>query len=162
MRVLIAEDDLTSRSILTAIVKKWGYDPVVTNDGTAAWEALQQADAPKLVLLDWMMPGMDGLEVCRRLRENDSTNPAYVILLTGRGEKGDIVLGLTAGANDYVAKPYDSEELQARIGVGKRMLELQASLADARDSLEHLATHDPLTLKKAVEPHSSVLSTSIL
>ena len=145
MRVLIAEDDFTSRSILTAILKKWGHDPIVTEDGTAAWDALQQADAPKLVLLDWNMPGMDGLEVCRRLRENDSTNPPYVILLTGRGEKGDIVRGLGTGANDYVAKPYDNEELQARIGVGQRMLELQASLLEARDALEHLAMHDPLT-----------------
>jgi diguanylate cyclase (GGDEF)-like protein len=145
MRVLIAEDDFTSRNILTAILKKWGYDPVVTNDGAAAWDVLQRPDAPKLVLLDWNMPGMEGLEVCRRLSDNDSSNPPYVILLTGREEKGDIVQGLRAGANDYIAKPYDNEELQARIGVGRRMLELQASLVDARDALEHLAMHDPLT-----------------
>ncbi|MCX5756978.1 MAG: diguanylate cyclase, partial [Candidatus Hydrogenedentes bacterium] len=145
MRVLIAEDDLTSRNILAAILKKWGHDPVVTKDGAAAWNVLQQPDAPKLVLLDWNMPGMEGLEVCRRLRDNASSNPPYVILLTGRGEKGDIVRGLEAGANDYIAKPYDNEELQARIGVGKRMLELQASLLDTRDALEHLAMHDPLT-----------------
>jgi diguanylate cyclase (GGDEF)-like protein len=145
MRILIAEDDITSRNILNAILKKWGHDPVVTKDGLEAWEALQQPDAPRLVLLDWDMPGMEGLEVCRRLRENNSSNPSYVILLTGRGEKGDIVQGLEAGANDYIGKPYDNEELQARIGVGQRMLELQSSLVEARDALEHLAMHDPLT-----------------
>jgi diguanylate cyclase (GGDEF)-like protein len=145
MKILIAEDDFTSRSILVAILKKWGYDPVITEDGTAAWAALQRPDAPELVLLDWDMPGMNGLEVCRRLREIDSSHPAHVILLTARGEKGDIVQGLEAGANDYISKPFDSEELQARIRVGRRMLELQSSLREARDALAHQATHDPLT-----------------
>ena len=145
MSILIAEDDLTSRNILSAILKKWGYDFLVAQDGNAARDALQRPDAPKLVLLDWDMPGLDGLEICRRLRENDSPNPPYVILLTGRGEKGDIVQGLEAGANDYVAKPYDSEELQARIRVGLRMLELQSRLLEARDALAQQATHDPLT-----------------
>jgi len=145
MRILVAEDDFTSRSILTAILKKWGYDPLVTEDGTAAWDALQRPDAPELVLLDWDMPGMNGLEVCRRLREIDSSHPAHVILLTGRGEKGDVVQGLEAGANDYISKPFDSEELQARIRVGRRMLELQSSLREARDALAHQASHDPLT-----------------
>jgi two-component system cell cycle response regulator len=145
MRILIAEDDFTSRSMLTAILKKWGYDPVVTEDGNAAWDALQQPAAPKLVLLDWNMPKMDGLDVCRRLRESESANSSYIILLTGRGEKNDIVQGLEAGANDYISKPYDSDELQARIRVGQRMLELQSSLAEARDALARLAMHDPLT-----------------
>lgn len=145
MRILIAEDNSTSRKILAAMLKKWGHEPTVTEDGIAAWEALQDPDAPRLVLLDWDMPGMDGVDVCRRLRQNDSQNPAYVILLTGRGEKGDIVKGLEAGANDYLSKPYDQQELQARIGVGQRMLELQAKLLDALDALQHLAIHDPLT-----------------
>jgi diguanylate cyclase (GGDEF)-like protein len=145
MKILIAEDDLTSRSILTAILKKWGFDPVVTEDGGKAWEVLQQPDAPRLILLDWNMPAMDGVEICRRLREIVSSNPPYVILLTARDEKGDIVQGLEAGANDYVAKPYDSRELQARIGVGQRMLEMQANLLEARDALEHQAMHDFLT-----------------
>ncbi len=145
MRILIAEDDLTSRNILTAIVKKWGFDPVATEDGAAAWEVLQRPDSPELVLLDWNMPGMDGLEVCRRLRASDSRNPPYVILLTARSEKGDIVQGLEAGANDYVSKPYDNEELQARIRVGRRMLELQSSLLETQDALAHQATHDALT-----------------
>lgn len=145
MKILIAEDDLTSRSILTAVLKKWGFDPVAAEDGSAAWDLLQRPDAPGLILLDWNMPGMDGLEVCRRLRENDSPNPPYVILLTARDEKGDIVQGLEAGANDYVAKPYDNEELQARIRVGQRMLDLQSHLMEARDALVHQATYDPLT-----------------
>ena len=145
MKILIAEDDFTSRSILVAILKKWDYDPVATEDGIAAWEALQRPDAPELVLLDWDMPGMNGPEVCRRLREIDAAHPSYVILLTGRGEKSDIVKGLDAGANDYIAKPFDSEELQARIRVGRRMLELQSSLREARDALSHQASHDPLT-----------------
>jgi two-component system cell cycle response regulator len=145
MKILVAEDDFTSRSILTAILKKWGYDPVATEDGTAAWAALQRPDAPELVLLDWGMPGLNGLEVCRRLREIDSSHPTYVILLTARGEKADVVQGLEAGANDYISKPFDSEELQARVRVGQRMLELQSSLREARDAMAHQATHDPLT-----------------
>ena len=145
MKILIAEDDFTSRSILTAILKKWGFEPVVTENGGAAWDVLQRPDAPRLALLDWSMPIMDGLEVCRRLRASDSRNPPYVILLTARGEKGDIVQGLEAGANDYVAKPYDNEELRARIRVGQRLLEMQSHLLEAQDALSHQATHDFLT-----------------
>ncbi len=145
MKILIAEDDLTSRRILTVILRKWGYDPVVTEDGNAAWNALQEPDAPRLVLLDWNMPGLDGLEVCRRLRKRETINPRYVILLTGCGEKGDIVRGLEAGANDYIAKPYDNEELQARIRVGQRMLDLQLSLLETQTALDYQATHDALT-----------------
>jgi two-component system cell cycle response regulator len=145
MRVLIAEDDLTSRSILTAMLKKWGYDPVVTEDGGTAWSILQRPDSPKLLLLDWDMPGMDGLEICRRLKQLNSSDPPYVILLTGRREKEDIVQGLNAGANDYVAKPYNNEELQARIRVGQRMLELQSNLVKARDALAYQAMHDSMT-----------------
>lgn len=145
MKILIAEDDLTSRNILSAIVRKWGFDPVVTEDGDAAWAALQRPDAPRLVLLDRNMPGMEGLEICRLLRTTESSDPPYVILLTAQGAKDDIVQGLEAGANDYVTKPYDNEELQARIRVGQRMLELQARLIEARDALAHQATHDSLT-----------------
>ncbi|OPY07984.1 MAG: Response regulator PleD [Syntrophus sp. PtaB.Bin001] len=145
MKILVAEDDLTSRRILTAVLKKWGYDPVATKDGLAAWNVLQQPDAPKFLLLDWNMPEMEGPEICRRLRLENSSNPPYIILLTGRDEKGDVVLGLDAGANDYIVKPYDPEELRARIRVGQRMLELQESLVEARDALAYQATHDPLT-----------------
>lgn len=145
MKILLAEDDLTSRSMLAAILKKWGYEPVVSEDGNAAWEALQKPDAPRLLLLDWNMPGLDGLEVCRRLRKKETSDPSYVILLTGRDAKSDIVEGLEAGANDYIAKPYDNAELQARIRVGQRMLELQARLLETQAALAHQATHDALT-----------------
>ena len=145
MKVLVADDDRTSRTLLAAIVAKWGHDPVLAADGAAAWEALQQPDPPRLVLLDWNMPVLDGLDVCRRLRASGSSNPPYVILLTARSEKGDIVRGLDAGANDYVAKPYDHEELQARLVVGQRTLALQADLLAVQDALAEQASHDPLT-----------------
>ena len=145
MKLLIADDDVTSRSILTAVLTKRGFDTVVVEDGAAAWGVLQRADAPRLILLDWNMPGMEGVEICRRLRDNNVPDPPYVILLTARGNKSDIVSGLEAGANDYVAKPYDNEELLARIRVGQRMLEMQSNLMEARDALAHQATHDFLT-----------------
>jgi len=145
MRLLIAEDDMTSRAVLTAIVKNWGYDPVAVEDGSSAWDIMQKPDAPPLALLDWEMPGMNGLEVCRTIRDKNSSSPPYLIILTSRGEKADIVEGLDAGANDYISKPYDNSELQARINVGRRMVELQTELLDARDALAHEATHDPLT-----------------
>jgi two-component system cell cycle response regulator len=145
MKILLAEDDFTSRSMLAAILKKWGYDPVVTQDGAAAWAALQEPDAPKLALLDWNMPVLEGLEICRRLRKKETADPSYIILLTGRSEKGDIVQGLEAGANDYISKPYDNAELLARIRVGQRMLELQSSLLETQAALAHQATHDALT-----------------
>ncbi len=145
MKILLAEDDFTTRSMLAAILKKWGYDPVVCEDGHAAWNVLQKPEAPRLVLLDWNMPGLEGPEVCRRLRKKETANPSYVILLTGRGEKNDIVQGLEAGANDYISKPYDNAELLARIRVGQRMLELQSSLLATQAALAHQATHDALT-----------------
>jgi two-component system cell cycle response regulator len=145
VKVLIADDDRTSRMLLAAMVAKWGYDPLVTEDGGEAWKALQQPDHPRLVLLDWNMPVLDGLDVCRRLRAVASSDPPYVILLTGRTEKGDIVHGLDAGANDYVAKPYNHEELHARLQVGQRTLALQAHLLAVQEQLEALAARDPLT-----------------
>ncbi len=145
MKILLAEDDFTSRSMLSAILKKWGYDPVVSEDGNSAWDELQRPEAPRLVLLDWDMPGLEGVEVCRRLRKKETTDPSYVILLTGRDTKSEIVQGLEAGANDYIAKPYDNSELLARIRVGQRILELQASLLETQAALAYQATHDALT-----------------
>jgi diguanylate cyclase (GGDEF)-like protein len=145
MKILIAEDDFTSRAMLAAVLKKWGFDPVVTEDGSAALQAMQMPDAPRLVIADWNMPKMDGMEFCRRVRQEPTSNPPYIVLLTARGELQDIVQGLDAGANDYVTKPYHSDELQARLRVGRRMLDLQAELNAVRKQLEHQASHDALT-----------------
>jgi len=145
MRLLIAEDDLTSRAVLTAILRKWGYEPIAVKDGGSAWDIMQKPDAPSLALLDWEMPGMNGLEVCRSIRDNNQPSPPYLIILTARNEKADIVAGLDAGANDYISKPYDNSELRARINVGRRMVDLQKELLDARNALAYEAMHDPLT-----------------
>ncbi|MGH8067882.1 MAG: response regulator transcription factor [Candidatus Entotheonellia bacterium] len=136
MKLLIAEDDMVSRRLLEATLIKWGYKVVVTCDGTAAWEVLQRADAPPLAILDWMMPGMDGIEVCRRVRQASTPTPPYLILLTAKGRREDIITGLRSGANDYVTKPFNREELRARVQVGMRMVELQQSLAERVKALE--------------------------
>ena len=128
MKVLIAEDDLTSRVMLQAVLSKWGYEVTSAENGEEAWNILQQPSAPRLVVLDWMMPGMDGLSLCRKLRAQNRHDPLYILLLTSRGESDDIVRGLEAGADDYVAKPYDNEELRARIGVGQRVLQLLSEI----------------------------------
>jgi len=129
MKILVAEDDLTSQTIIKAIVAKAGYEPILTGDGLSAYEILSQPGAPKIAILDWMMPGMDGVEICRKVRELKSDDPAYLILLTGRDSRKDIINGLRSGANDYIVKPYDPEELQARIGVGRKVVELQGTLS---------------------------------
>lgn len=129
MKILIAEDDMVSRRLLESTLARWGYEAVVTDTGVKAWEALQEPDASQLALLDWMMPDMDGLQVCRLARATPATSLTYIILLTARGAKEDVVAGLEAGANDYVTKPFDREELRARLGVGIRVAELQANLA---------------------------------
>ena len=136
MRILIAEDDLTSRNILLAILKQFGHEVLAMENGREAWEALQRPDAPSLAILDWMMPKMKGPEVVRRVRGRPTDRPPYIIILTAKGEKADIITGLEAGANDYLAKPFDPDELRARIEVGKRMVELQAALADKVKELQ--------------------------
>lgn len=129
MKLLIADDDTISQIMLKAMAAKAGYDSIVTGNGLRAYEILSQPDAPKLAILDWMMPGMDGVEVCRKVREIKTDEPSYLILLTSRANRKDIVQGLTSGANDYIIKPYDIEELHVRIGVGRRVVDLQAMLA---------------------------------
>jgi diguanylate cyclase (GGDEF)-like protein len=145
MRILIAEDDRISLAMLSAILEKAGFETVHAGDGLRALEIMLAPGAPDLAVIDWEMPGMDGPEVCRRIRERRTPNPPYLIILTARGGKGDVVRGLDAGANDYIAKPFDTSELQARIRVGRRMVELQGELVEARDALAHEAMHDPLT-----------------
>src|SRR5262245_39740491 len=120
--ILIAEDDLVSRRTLEATLQKWGYRVIVTCDGISAHEALCRDDAPPLAILDWMMPGMDGLTVCCALRNSPGRRVPYIILLTARGDKADKVAGLDGGADDYIIKPFDREELRARVQVGLRMI----------------------------------------
>lgn len=130
MKVLIAEDDAVSRIMLNAVLSQWDYELAVATNGDEAWQIMQRDDAPHLAILDWMMPGMDGLELCRRLREIETDFPPYLIILTTRDAKEDIVTGLNAGANDYLAKPFNAGELRARIDVGRRMVEMQSQLID--------------------------------
>jgi len=130
MKILIAEDNVTTRRILETILVKWNYDVISACDGNDAWEKLQENDPPKLIILDWMMPGINGVEICRRLRRTDSVDPMYIILLTARDEKNDVVEGLGAGADDYISKPFDTEELRARIDVGRRVVDLQTALLE--------------------------------
>ena len=136
MRILIAEDDMVSRRVLQLTLTNWGHEVVMTTDGDEALAALQREDAPRLTILDWMMPGMDGIEVCRRLRQTPRVTPIYIILLTAKSNKQDIVQGLSAGANDYVTKPFDREELRARVQVGTTVVELQESLAERISEIE--------------------------
>lgn len=136
MRVLIAEDDPVSRRVLQATLDKFGYEVVVAANGTQAWDALQGADAPHLAILDWMMPEIEGVELCRRVRSFATATPTYLILLTAKSSKADVVSGLNAGANDYLTKPFDRAELRARVQVGAHVLELQENLAARVRELE--------------------------
>ena len=136
MKILIAEDDPVSRRILEATLVKWGYEVSVALDGTEAWEMLQRENAPTLAILDVMMPGIDGLEVCRQVRQLPTLTPPYLILLTAMSSKDEVVSGIQAGANDYLSKPFHRDELRARVGVGAQMLELQRSLAERVKELE--------------------------
>jgi len=141
MKILIAEDDPSSRELLERTLIRWGYEVVAASDGVEAWEALQGPDAPRLAVLDWMMPRMDGIEVCRRVRETPETANLYIILLTAKPSKEDMVTGLDAGANDYVTKPFDRAELRARVRVGARMVDLQESLNARIRELEDALAH---------------------
>ncbi len=129
MRVLIAEDDPVSRLILTATLRKWGQDPVVTHNGMEALSYFEKDAPPEFAILDWMMPELDGPEVCRRIRAKLPTTPIYIILLTAKTQREDLVVGLAAGADDYVTKPFDQQELYARFQVGLRVVDLQRRLA---------------------------------
>jgi len=141
MKILIAEDDPVSRRLLQAILVRWGYDVAVARDGIEAWEMLKGEDAPKLAILDWMMPGIDGVTICRKIRGMQKSQPIYIILLTAKGNKEDIVEGLQAGADDYVTKPFDRDELRARVCVGERVIQLQSELADRVRELENALSH---------------------
>ena len=136
MKILIAEDDLTSRRMLQARLSKWDYEVITACDGAEAWKTLKQEDAPQLAILDWMMPGMDGVEVCRRVRELENESHIYIILLTAKDRKKDLVARLDGGADDYLTKPFNREEMRARLQVGIRTVDLQNKLAEHIKSLE--------------------------
>jgi diguanylate cyclase (GGDEF)-like protein len=163
--ILIAEDEAVSRQLLEATLKRWGYRVHVTRDGETAWHALQQENAPSLAILDWMMPGMDGLEVCRRVRLRAASGAVidasaegggvplvlahrpytYVLILTSRDRSEDLVTGLESGADDYLVKPINPHELRARLKTGQRILQLERRLLAAQSALHEKATRDPLT-----------------
>lgn len=149
MRILIAEDDITSRSILVSVLRKAGNTVVETANGLEAWDAFQKPDAPKLAILDWMMPGLDGIDVVQRVRAIPNDQPPYILMLTAKADKAAMIAGLDAGANDYLAKPFDIGELYARIEVGCRMVELQATLAEKIGELQR-ALNEIKTLRGIV------------
>ncbi len=145
MKVLVADDDQITRKVVRALLNKWGYEAVEAEDGDQAWQILQQDDAPRLILADWIMPGIDGPELCRRLRIKSDSSYHYIILLTSRDSKEDIVGGLNAGADDYITKPFMTQELEVRLRIGVRILELQQSLQESLELQRYQARHDPLT-----------------
>jgi DNA-binding response OmpR family regulator len=136
VQILIAEDDLISRRALETTLLKWGYAVRAVEDGGSAWRVLQEPEAPKIAILDWMMPELDGVEVCRRARALPHSEAAYLILLTAKGSKEELVEGLRGGADDYLTKPFNRDELRARVQVGWRVVNLQNRLADRVRELE--------------------------
>jgi diguanylate cyclase (GGDEF)-like protein len=145
MKVLIADDSIVSRHLLEATLRRWEYEVSVACDGAEAWRVLEQPDAPRLAILDWMMPGLTGVEICRRVREKGGEPYIYILLLTSKSLKEDLIQGLEAGADDYVTKPFDNHELNVRLRAGRRIVELQDELLAAREALREQATHDALT-----------------
>jgi len=146
MNILIAEDNAVTCRLLTRALESWGHTVFAAGDGTQAWNIYQQQSI-SLVLSDWMMPGIDGLELCRRIRASNlhSSNPSYIILLTAQDSVESLAAGFAAGADDYIAKPFDNAELQARVHAGMRIIALQKELIDAREQVEHMALTDSLT-----------------
>jgi two-component system cell cycle response regulator len=143
--VLVAEDDPICRRVLESRLQNWGFRVISAVDGLEAWEMLREDVAPDLLILDWIMPGIDGPELCRRIRARQHAIYPYILLVTGKDDKADVVRGLEAGADDYLSKPFDPTELRARLQVGKRILALQHELIQAREELRFQANHDALT-----------------
>ena len=145
MKILAAEDNPVFQTMLRGMLTKWGYEVIIARDGNEALRALEAEDAPRLALLDWMMPGMDGVDVCRRVRSMGREPYVYILLLTARTDSEDLVTGIDAGADDYLTKPFNAPELRARLRAGQRILDLQEELLEAREALRQQATHDSLT-----------------
>lgn len=145
MKVLVADDSLVIRRLLESCLSGWGYEVVSVADGGDAWSALSAGDSPAIAILDWMMPVHSGLDLCRMLRAVPRPSYTYVILLTSKGLREDIVEGLGAGADDYIVKPFDKYELEVRLRAGRRIIDLQAELIRTQDALREQATRDALT-----------------
>jgi two-component system cell cycle response regulator len=145
IEVLIAEDNPIFQTLLRGLLGKWGYRTVLARDGEEAWRLLDSVHPPRMAILDWMMPGMDGVELCRRARAVARERYVYIVLLTARADSGDLVEGMEAGADDYLTKPFHPHELRVRLRAGRRILELQEELLVAREALREQATHDALT-----------------
>jgi two-component system cell cycle response regulator len=142
-RILLAEDSALYRRLISSHLREWGFDLVIVTDGNEAWDLLKTQDAPNLVLLDWVLPGIEGVELCRKIRQSKANSRyTYIVLLTAKDKKKYLLEGMQAGADDYLVKPFDPDELRARLFVGKRILELQQDLLQARDSLRVAATYD--------------------
>jgi two-component system, cell cycle response regulator len=145
-KVLVVEDSPVYRRLITGHLEEWGFRVSIAKNGMEAWNILQEPDTPKLVLMDWIMPGMDGVDLCRKLRSRSSSDSyVYIILLTAKDAKGDLLQAMEAGADDYLAKPFDELELRARLLVGSRILQLHEELIAARETMRYAATHDALT-----------------
>ncbi len=146
MQILVVDDSPVYRQLLTSHLQDWGLTFTITKSGAEAWAVLQRADSPKLILLDWVLPDIDGVELCRRIREADNGNSySYVILLTGKDSKKDLLEAMQAGADDYLVKPFNPLELRARIQVGQRIVKLHEELVAAKESMRYAATRDSLT-----------------
>jgi len=144
-RILVAEDNPVFREMLRKMLVEWGYEVIAVSNGQEAWDLLRQENGPRLALLDWMMPGMEGAEVCRQVRARIRDRYVYIMLLSARAELEDVVDGMDSGADDYIMKPFEVDELRARLRAGRRVLALQDELVEAREALREQATRDGLT-----------------
>ncbi len=143
--ILVADDSPAFRDMLQRMLRDWGYEVLLARDGQEAWDRLRQDGGPRLALLDWMMPGVEGAEICRRVRAGIRDRYVYILILSVRGDQADIVAGMESGADDYIVKPFQTEELRARLRAGKRVLALQEELVAARETMREQATRDALT-----------------
>jgi two-component system cell cycle response regulator len=161
MKVLIADDSATSRELLRRALSGWGYEVVMAEDGQQAWDILAQPDPPPMAVLDWVMPHMTGPDVCRKVREKRREPYTYLLLLTSKNTKDETVEGLDAGADDYIVKPFEQNELKGRLRVGKRIIDLQMELLQAREELRERANKDLLTMLPNRSAIAGVLDTEI-
>jgi DNA-binding response OmpR family regulator len=161
MKILVADDDPSFRHLLEDVLVKWGYEPVAARDGNEAWHALQDAEPAQIAILDWKMPGMEGVDICRRVRKERQEAYTYIILLTFQGREEDIVAGMEAGADDYIHKPLKTNELRVRLAAGKRIVELRNELVVARRTgAEQAAELENLT--RELERFGTVVSQELL